>query len=59
MTTIQGHYTTQEIMDLLHISQQRVSQLAAQRNWRRVQVGRSWLYVKEDVDREAKRRDPG
>ena len=50
---ISGYFTRRQAADLLGVTPQRVSDIAKRDEWDAVQVGRSWLYEREDVERTA------
>ena len=50
---ISGFFTRRQAADKLGVTPQRVSAIAKRDDWSAVQVGRSWLYEREDVERTA------
>jgi hypothetical protein len=57
MSQIPGYYTRPQAAALLGLSGQRIAVIAQRDDWTAYQVGRSWLYVKDDVDRTALKMD--
>jgi hypothetical protein len=57
MSQLPGYYTRPQAATLLGVSGQRVAVIAQRDDWTAYQVGRSWLYVKFDVDRTALKMD--